>query len=130
MTTFVRVRTGDGEYAVAVDHAREVRSGIGMMPLPFPRAGVVGLLPGDGDPLTVIATLGAGRDHVMVLEPPAGRLFGLWVEEVLGLVSVAADELGPPPSGQIGELVTGVFNGPDGLVLVVDVAVLASTVTS
>lgn len=128
MTTLVRFRTGDGEYAVAIDHARGVRSAEGMLPLPSAQPGVVGLLPGDGDPLTVIATLGSGHNRVIVLEPPTGGAFGLLVEEVRGVVTVELGELGPPPAGQTGDLVSGVLNRPDDLVLLVDVGALARTV--
>jgi chemotaxis signal transduction protein len=127
VTTLVRFRTGDGEYAVAVEHAREVRSAAGLLPLPSPRPGVVGLLPGEGQPLTVVAALGSGRDHVVVLEPDDGGAFGLLVEEVRGVVTVGADEVGASPAGQAGDLVSGVLNAPEGLVLLVDVDALART---
>lgn len=125
----VRFRTGDGEYAVAVEHAREVRTAAGMVQLPAPGAGVVGLLPRDGDSLTVIDALGSGRDRVLVLDN-GDRVFGLLVEEVSGVVTVDPERLGPPPQGQTGDLVSAVLHGPDGLVLLVDTAALARRLTS
>lgn len=128
MTTFVHFRTGDGEFAVDVDVTRGVRSAEGMVRLPAPQDDVVGLLPGEGDPLTVIAALGSGTNRVLVLDAPSGVTFGLLVEEVRGVVTVPSEELGPPPPGQAAGVVAGVFSRPEGLVLLVDAAALARMV--
>ena len=42
--TVVCFRAGEGDYAVPVEHVREVRAGDRLLPLPAPRPGVVGLL--------------------------------------------------------------------------------------
>ena len=125
----VRFRTGDGEYAVAVEDAREVRTAAGMVQLPSPGAGVIGLLPRDGDSLTVLDALGSGSDRVLVLDN-GDSVFGLLVEEVSGVVSVDPEQIGPPPVGQVGGLVSAVLRAADGLVLLVDTAALARGLTS
>jgi chemotaxis signal transduction protein len=122
MTTMVCFRAGGTDYAVPVEHVREVCSGEALLPLPAPRPGVMGLLSGQGDALTVIAPLGDGHDHVLLLDRE-DRAFGLLVAEVTGVVTFSG-EVGPPPAGQIGHLISGIINTPNGLVLVVDVAAL------
>jgi chemotaxis signal transduction protein len=124
MTSVVRFRTGDGQFAVRVDHVREVRSTAGLQPMPSSRPDVVGLLALGDQAVTVIARLGAGRDQVLVLEA-GGTTFGLLVEEVTGVVSVEDHRFGPPPAGQEGDVVSGVVALADGLVLIVDPATLA-----
>jgi len=122
MTTVVSFRAGGTEYAVPVEHVREVRSGPALLPLPAPRPGVVGLLSDHGNALTVIAPLGDGRDHVLLLDHEE-RAFGLLVAEVTGVVTLNG-EVGPAPTGQVGHLISGVIDAPEGLVLVVNVAAL------
>ncbi|MBV8959637.1 MAG: chemotaxis protein CheW [Actinobacteria bacterium] len=121
MRSLVRFRTGDGDYAVPVEHTREVRTSSGMVPLPASAAGVAGLLQRDDEPLTVVSTLGPGRDHVLVLDAGTGP-FGLLVEEVAGVVNVDDADVGPAPAGQNGGLVTGVVNLAGVMVLLVDPA--------
>jgi chemotaxis signal transduction protein len=87
----------------------------------------VGFLPDGDGTLTVVAALGEGRDHVLVLNAD-GRPFGLLVMEVSGVIAVDAASVQPPPAGQTGELVSGVVKGGGGLVLLVDAAALARTV--
>lgn len=122
MTTMVRFQVGDGEFAVPVEHVREVRSGERLSTLPSSREGVVGLLRDRGDAIAVLDALGAGRDHVLLLQFDECR-FGLAVTSVTSVVDLAG-EPGPPPDGQAGHLVSGVVEADDGLVLVVDVAAL------
>ena len=127
MRTVVCFRAGDGDYAVPVENVREVRSGDTLMPLPAPRPGVVGLVAVDDDALAVIETLGAGRDHVLLLDR-GDRPFGLRVEEVTGVRDV--DEIGPPPAGQDGDLIVGVITTETGLTLLVNVDALAERFTA
>jgi chemotaxis signal transduction protein len=122
MTTLVCFQAGEGDYAMPVEHVREVRSGDTLMPLPSPRSGVVGLLSFENDALAVIDTLGAGRNHVLLLDA-GGRPFGLCVKEVTGVIEV--DEIGPAPAGQDDNLIAGVITTDAGLKLVVDVDALA-----
>jgi len=121
-TTMVCFRAGQTEYAIPVEHVREVRSSEELRPLPAPRAGVMGFLTDQGNALTVIAPLGDGQEHVLLLDHD-DRAFGLLVAEVTGVVSLAG-EIGPPPAGQVGQFVSGVIATPQGLVLVVDVGAL------
>jgi chemotaxis signal transduction protein len=122
MTTMVCFRAGGTDYAVPVENVREVRSSEALLPLPTPRPGVMGLLSDRGNALTVIAPLGDGHDHVLLLDHD-DHAFGLLVAEVTGVVKIAG-EVGPPPAGQIDHYISGVFTTPDGLVLLVDVAAL------
>lgn len=123
--TFVGFRTEAGQYAVPVEDTREVRGAEGIMPLPAPRAGVVGLLQRGEEALPVLDALGTGRGHVLVLDP-AGQPFGLLVEEVTGVVSVDEADIGDPPAGQEDPVVTGVVSMGDSLLLLVDAAALAT----
>jgi chemotaxis signal transduction protein len=120
----VRFRTGDNEYAVFISHTREVRSAAGIVPMPSAIEGVVGLLARDDEALTVTNLLGAGGNHVLVLDPGDGP-FGLLVDEVLGVFVVDLNSIGPPPTGQQGNLVSGSLLGPEGLVLVLDADAIA-----
>jgi chemotaxis signal transduction protein len=124
----VRFRTGDGTYAVPVDDAREVRPTQGLQPLPSPRPGVAGLLSRGDVTVPVLDGLGPGRGHVLVVEREA-QVFGLLVEEVTGVASVDDDAVAPPPPGQADPMVTGVVHEGEGVVLVVDVAVLGKMLT-
>jgi chemotaxis signal transduction protein len=114
-------RAAGTDYAVPVGNVREVRSRAGLLPLPAPRPGVVGLLSDGGKALTVIAPLGDGA-HVLLLDHDDAS-FGLVVGEVTG-VDTPTGTVGPPPAGQVDHLVSGVITMPAGLVLVVDVAAL------
>lgn len=128
MISMVRFRAGDGEYAVAVADTREVRSTAGMVSMPSPGHGVVGLLAREDEALTVASLLGAGGSHVLVLDPGSGA-FGLLVHEVLGVFAVDLDTVGPPPTGQRDKLVSGSLMGPEGLVFVLDAGAVARALT-
>lgn len=129
MKQLVRFRTTAGAYAVPVEHAREVCRADGLLPLPSPGEGVAGLLPRGDDAVPVLDGLGAGGDHILVLE--AGqRVFGLLVNQVTGVQSVDDGAVAPPPSGQEDAVIAGVVQEGDVMVLVVDVPVLARSLVA
>ncbi|MEO5899962.1 MAG: chemotaxis protein CheW [Ilumatobacteraceae bacterium] len=123
MKTLVRFRTGSGTFAVPVEATTAVRAAAGLVTLPGCRDDVVGLLPGE-PPITVLSTLGCGRDHILVIAVD-DVVFGLLVEEVLGVQAVEEATIGARPEGQDEEYITGTISGPDGLTLIVDPVVLA-----
>jgi chemotaxis signal transduction protein len=123
MRTLVHFLTGDGRYCVPVEATVGVRSAAGLVPLPLPRPGVVGVLPAN-PPLTVLSVLGPGRDRILVLAA-MGSTFGLLVEEVTGLSSVDEAEIGRPPEGQHEALICGVIGREQGLEFLADPAALA-----
>lgn len=124
MKTLVNFRTSAGSYCVPVDATLAVRRADGLIPLPAPRPGVVGILPGD-EPITVLSVLGDGPDEVLVLVGN-GHTFGLLVEAVTGLSRVQEADIHVAPSGQDQALVCGVINGDDGMVLMADTAAMAA----
>jgi chemotaxis signal transduction protein len=123
MRTFVFFRTATGNYALPVESTVGVRLASGVVPLPSPRPNVVGMLPGD-PPIVVVSPLGGGAAQVILLEVH-GIAYGLLVEQVTGLARVDESDIGPPPAGQDEELVSGVLDHDDGLVLLADPAALA-----
>ena len=125
MTALVRFRVGGAEYAIAVEHAREVRSGTGIVPVPGARPGVVGVLPRARGGLTVVSTLGSGGERQVLVLEADGCPFGLLVEEVLGVVAVAEESIAAPPSGQEAGLVSGLVPLGGSLVMLVDASALA-----
>lgn len=128
MTTFVRFRAPGGQYALSVEHVNEVRGATEMAALPVPRPGVVGLLAVDGEALPVLSLLGSDGEHVLVVEDDA-EVFGLLVEEVLGVTELSDSALGPAPSGQDLAVVAGVLSDDLGLVMVLDIGVLTGRLT-
>ncbi len=123
MKTMVCFRTAAGRFALPVESTLSVRSLEGMVELPCPRADIVGLLPGD-PPLSVLRTLGAGGEHVLVVETGSVR-YGVHVLEVLGVRRFDDAQVGPPPDGQLDGLVAGALTEAGELVLVADAAALA-----
>jgi chemotaxis signal transduction protein len=125
MTTVVRFRAPNGDYAVGVEHVREVRSAADLISLPEPRSGVAGLMRREDNTMSVLSVLAPDGGHVLVLDD--GNLtFGLLVEEVVGVHTVNDTDLGPPPSGQDRVVVSGVLNDDGVVVLVLDVTALAA----
>jgi chemotaxis signal transduction protein len=122
--TMVRFRSGGATYVVPVESTLGVRAADGIVPLPEPRPDVVGVLPGH-PPLTVLAGLGAGRAHVLVLTTESGQ-YGLFVDEVFGLSRVDEARIGPAPAGQDRSLVSGMVEDAGELVLVADPVALAA----
>ena len=95
----------------------------GLVVLPSPRDDILGVLPGD-PPLSVLATLGAGGDHILVVV--GGNVqYALSVLQVEGVRKFGDDDIGPPPEGQSGGLIAGTISGGDELILVVDACALA-----
>ncbi len=115
MTTVVSFRSGGQDWAVALERVQRVLGARGLLPLPDPRPGVAGLLHRDGDTVTVVSPLGAGRGQVLVLDGD-GATIGLLVDEVVGIERVAQEAAGPPP-GQRSPLVAGVLEGTRPLLL-------------
>ena len=129
MTRMVHFRTGDGEFAIAVESVLEVRRASGLVPMPSPGPDVVGLLPRVKDTLTVLTLLGSGREHVLVID--AGQApFGLLVEEVCGILAVDERAVEPAPRGQSSDLVSGVIRTGEGVVLLVDAHALERRVAA
>lgn len=118
MKTLVCFRAGDGDFAVPVESTTGVRTPEGITSLPGSRDDVVGVLPGE-PPITILSTLGEGRDHVLVLSVD-GMCFGLLVQQVLGVLSVSDDDIGPAPAGQREDYVAGTVRNVDNLILVAD----------
>lgn len=115
----------DTGYCLPVEVVRAVRPVGGMVLLPAARADVVGLVPGD-PPLAVISPLGAGADagQILVVQT-GGTTFGLLVDAVSGLRSVADADVRVAPDGQDRVLVCGIVDTGGGMMLVADAATLA-----
>lgn len=129
MTAIVRFSAAAGEYALPVADVAKVRRADAVQPLPEARPGIAGILRHGDDVLTILATLGEGGEHVLVLE--ADELtFGLLVREVTGVQEVAEDEIAPPPPGQDGTAVAGVLSGSDEVVLLLDARALRRRLSS
>ena len=124
MRTLVCFRTAQGRFALPVESTLAVRKSDGLVELPAPRPDIVGVLPGD-PPISVLAVLGAGSDHVLVVTEQ-GAQFGVHVLEVLGVKRFADDQIGPPPKGQQGGLIAGVVDGADEMMLIADPRALAA----
>jgi chemotaxis signal transduction protein len=117
-------RTGQGRFALPVESTLSVRKLDGLVGLPAPRDDIVGVLPGD-PPLTVLSSLGAGGDLVLVVISD-GLCYGLHVLEVVGVSRFPDDKIGPPPKGQRDGLIVGTLCVSDELVLVADASALAA----
>jgi chemotaxis signal transduction protein len=124
MKAMVCFRTAQGRFALPIESTLSVTTTDHLVQLPAPRADVVGVLPGD-PPVTVLATFGIGGTHVLVAESD-GLRFGLQVIEVLGVRRFEDDQIGPPPTGQEGQLICAMVRGAEQLTLVVDAKALAA----
>ena len=124
MRTLVCFRTGEGRFALPIESTLSVTTTEGLVNLPAPRADVIGVLPRD-PPLSVLASLGGGGGHVLVLVSQGVR-YGLQVTEVFGVRRFDDDQVGPAPKGQQGELISGTVGGADELTLIVDPTALAA----
>jgi chemotaxis signal transduction protein len=117
-------RTAHGRFALPIEATLSVTTTADLVPLVSPRPDVVGVLPGD-PPIPVLATFGAEGAHVIV-GVSDGLRFGVQVVEVLGVQRFDDDDIGPPPAGQEGELISGWIRRCDELTLVVDAKTLAA----
>jgi chemotaxis signal transduction protein len=136
MKTLVFFRAGDGRYAVPVESTLGVRPATGLVPLPRPAEGVVGLLPGN-PPLSVVSLVndrhesgrasGGAAGHILLLTAGEQRA-GLLVDAVTRVARVPASNIGGPPAGQALELVAGLLEVDGDLVMLADVAALISGV--
>jgi chemotaxis signal transduction protein len=124
MRTMVCFRTAEGRFALPIESTLSVTTIDGLVNLPAPRADVIGVLPRD-PPLSVLASLGRGGSHVLVLVEKGVR-YGLQVLEVFGVQRFTDDQVGPPPKGQEADLISGTVGESDQLTLVVDPAMLAA----
>jgi two-component system cell cycle response regulator len=98
MTTVLVFRNGDGHYAVPVEHCREVRPAAEVTPLPTLEADVVGVLRWHDRALSVVAPLGPGGAHVIVLDTGA-EPFALLVDAVVGIEHLEDGSVGDAPLG-------------------------------
>ncbi|MCU1365793.1 MAG: hypothetical protein JWL72_1896 [Ilumatobacteraceae bacterium] len=127
MKTLVCFRTTLGQFALPVESTLAVRSTSGLICLPSPRAGIVGLLPGD-PPLALISTLGDSGDQVVVATGRDLR-YGIQAIEVLGVRRFPDDALGPAPLGQLDGLICGTVRtaeDTDSMMLIADSDALAA----
>ena len=124
MKTLVCFRTAEGRFALPIESTLSVTTTDGLVNLPAPRADVIGVLPSD-PPLSVLASLGNGGSHVLVLIEQGVR-YGLQVVEVFGVQRFEDDQVGPAPMGQQGELISGTVGGAEELTLIVDPTALAA----
>lgn len=123
----VSFRTQAGPWVVPVEQALEVRTAGAMRPLPMPMDDVVGVVERDGDAIPVLSALDASGQHVLLL-CAGGETVGVLVSEVMGVVSVARDSMGPAPAGQNDPLVCATVQGDHELMFQVDVDALARAV--
>ena len=119
----MRFSAGDGEFAVDVAHAVEVITADGIVPLPDPAPGVVGLVHRRDAAIPVLALLGtvpgSGRQHVLIVDR-GGSLVGLLVDRVDAVMAIAGDRFRPAPPGQHVVVVEAVFIDAHGMVMVID----------
>ncbi len=123
MTMMVCFQSAGAAYCLPVGAARAVRPATGLVSLPAPSADVIGIMPGD-PPLTVLAPLGRGGAHILVVES-GERTFGLLVDAVTGLRRIADGDIHAAPGGQDRPLVCGTVDGDGELLLLTDAAALA-----
>ena len=124
MKTMVCFRTADGSFALPVENTLAVRKLDGLIRLPTPRADVIGVIFGD-PPLSVIAPLGAGGEHLLVVSS-GDVCFGLHVLEVIGVRRFDDSQIGPPPRGQESGFISGTLADADELMLIADPDALAA----
>jgi chemotaxis signal transduction protein len=121
VSTVLRFLSAGGQYAVPIEHCREVRPATQVQPLPASRPGVVGMLPWRDRALSVVSPLGPRGGQVIILDA-GDRPFALLVDEVIGVERLDAPAAGPPPPGQELPLIAAAATRDDQLLLLVDVA--------
>jgi chemotaxis signal transduction protein len=123
MTTMVCFTAAGAAYCMPVEATRAVRRTTGMITLPAAGPDVAGLIPGD-PPLTVLAPLGAGGTHVLIVEI-ADHTFGLLVDTVTGLRRIDDADIRPAPKGQDKFLVWGTIETGGDLLMITNPSALA-----
>ena len=124
MPVMVRFDTGTGPWAVGVEHAVEVRPVSAMRLMPSTMPDVAGVIDRDGTAVPVVRTLGSDGRHVLLVR--AGDFtVGMIVEQVTGVVRVAASDIGPAPAGQHDPLIGATVHDGTELTFLVDVDELA-----
>ena len=113
MKTLVHFATETGEWAVPIERVQEVRLAVGITPLPAAKHGIAGLLRRGDEVIPVLALLGAGAGHVLVIDGD-GERYGLLAATAIGILRVEEDEIGAPPNGQEDPVVSGVIRADAG----------------
>lgn len=114
---------GGQPYAVDAGSVLQVRESGSLSALPGHGDDVVGMVTLGEDVAPVLGVLGPVGRHVLVLTA-GDEVFGLAVDEVTAVRSVDETLLAPPPPGPEGAFVGGVLRRGDALVLLVDPAAL------
>jgi chemotaxis signal transduction protein len=125
VTSVLVFRNGDGDYAVPIEHCREVRPAAEVIPLPTLEGEVIGVLRWNGMALSVVAPLGPGGAHVIVLDA-GGEPFALLVDHVVGIERLDDGSVGEAPRGQGDALIGGTVAAAtrSALLFVVDAAAI------
>jgi chemotaxis signal transduction protein/HPt (histidine-containing phosphotransfer) domain-containing protein len=118
--TFVHFRTTTGHYAIPAEGVRAIHDGRSLVPVPQAEGTVVGVVAQGGAVVPVVAGLGGGSGHVVVISA-GGQVFGLLVERVLGVVRLPTADLRPGPDSPG----AGMVRLDDEVVVVLDPASLA-----
>ncbi len=124
MTTMVCFTAAGAAYCMPVEATRAVRRSVGVITLPAARPDVAGIIPGD-PPLTVLSALGAGGNHILVVEI-ADHTFGLQVDSVTGLRRIDDADIRPAPRGQERTLISGTIETGGDLMMVTNPNALAA----
>jgi chemotaxis signal transduction protein len=119
-TPYVVVQGDDARWAVPAAQALAVRDA-GVLPLPAPRGGVVGLHTGDGEPVPVSTAL-AGAGGTVLLVADGLRRCALLVTTVLAVTPLP--DPAPAPAGQARPYVRGTTTHDEETALVLDVPLL------
>jgi purine-binding chemotaxis protein CheW len=99
------IRTGPGLFGIATSQIREVLGAAVPQPVPLAPEFIAGVVPYRGEVLTTISfrvLLGleknAGKNCVLVLDDENGERFGLMVDSVGGVLTMAQESLEANPS--------------------------------
>jgi purine-binding chemotaxis protein CheW len=131
---YLTFKVGDEEFAVPIDHAREVMRAPGITEVPRAPAHVLGVVTVRGEVVAVIdvkSRLGLGKGpgagaRIMIVDAGDGPL-GLLVDEVASVVRLPRGAIEPCPQGiqaTAADCVKGIGRYRDRLFMVVDVAAL------
>jgi purine-binding chemotaxis protein CheW len=131
---YLTFEVGEEEFAIPIDHAREVMRAPGITEVPRAPAHVLGVVTVRGEVVAVLdirSRLGLGKGtgsgaRIMIVDAGEGPL-GLLVDEVAGVVRLPRGAIEPCPQGiqaAAADCVTGIGRHRDRLFMVVDVAAL------